>query len=571
MECEMFKNRSVPAKMKISMSLLGILFVGYSLFIYFSLNEIQQNATTSYRQSLPTAEMANKTKTCIQEVWQWLTDISATQGMDGLDDGFANAEKSKNNFDETIKKMLGKLEEAGDTEGIQLIGVLNDRFSKFYDVGKEMAKAYVDGGPKEGNPHMAAFDGAAETMLETLDQFVSKYQGNLSNSLAAMDISVTWLVRFMIGTSIAMLLIFAIVAWMMIRSTTGPLNRVITGLAGASEQVSSFASQSAGASQALAEGASEQAASLEETASSLEEMANMNRQNSDNAEQAENLVRETITLAEQGGAAMGRMGDAISEIKNSSDQTAKIIKTIDEIAFQTNLLALNAAVEAARAGDAGRGFAVVAEEVRNLAQRSAEAAKDTNELIESSQDKAELGVKVAGEVENSLNDIQTSILKINELVRDVATASKQQSGGIDQLNLAVTQMDSTTQNNAANAEETSATSEELSAQAQELNSMVSELMVMVGTGRGNGHGNGSINNRVDRQKTTSQFATVEHHPEEQTKGNERNKSLVSSPQISNGFIASGELRGKIERENDQHLESKPEQYEDLNEGDFQKI
>ncbi len=567
----MFKKRSVPAKMKISMSLLGVLFVGYSIFIYFGLNQIQQNSDISFSQNLPTAELAMKTQMHIQEVWQWLTDISATRGLDGLDDGFEKAEIHKNHFNMTTKKILGKLEKGGDTEGIKLVGVLKVRFLKFYDVGKEMAQAYIDGGAKEGNQQMEAFDGAAETMLETLKQIVSKYQGNLSNSLSDIHQSVNWVVKFMIGTSIAMLLIFAIVAWMMIRSTTGPLNRVINGLASASEQVTSFSSQSAASSQALAEGASEQAASLEETASSLEEMANMNRQNSDNAEQAEILVRETITLAEQGGAAMGRMGDAISEIKNSSDQTAKIIKTIDEIAFQTNLLALNAAVEAARAGDAGRGFAVVAEEVRNLAQRSAAAAKDTNELIDSSQEKAELGVKVAGEVENSLTDIQSSILKINELVRDVATASKQQSGGIDQLNMAVSQMDSSTQNNAANAEETSATSEELSAQAQELNAMVSELIVIVGTGRGNGHGNGSKRHRVDRQKTTSQFSAVKHRPEERTKGNERNKRLERTPQISNQLIPSGDLRGKIEQEDDRHLDGKPEHYQDLTEGDFQKI
>ncbi len=191
---------------------------------------------------------------------------------------------------------------------------------------------------------------------------------------------------------------------------------------------------------------------------------------------------------------MGRMGSAIGDIKNSSDQTAKIIKTIDEIAFQTNLLALNAAVEAARAGDAGRGFAVVAEEVRNLAQRSAESAKDTNELIESSQEKAELGVKVSGEVEDALSKILSAIVKINELVRSVATASKEQSGGIDQVNMAVSQMDSATQSNAANAEQASSTSEELSAQAQELTAMINDLMNMVGSGRdrtGNGTGNGN--------------------------------------------------------------------------------
>jgi methyl-accepting chemotaxis protein len=205
----------------------------------------------------------------------------------------------------------------------------------------------------------------------------------------------------------------------------------------------------------------------------------MTKQNSDNSRQANAMAVETRSAVERSREAMTRMGDAINKIKGSSDQTAKIIKTIDEIAFQTNLLALNAAVEAARAGDAGKGFAVVAEEVRNLAQRSAEAAKNTAALIEESQQNANNGVAVSSEVGGILSQIVESVQKLAQLIGEVSAASEEQSKGIEQIGTAVTQMDKLTQSNAANAEESASASEELAAQAKELGDMVQVLVGIV--------------------------------------------------------------------------------------------
>ena len=232
----------------------------------------------------------------------------------------------------------------------------------------------------------------------------------------------------------------------------------------------------------MAEGSSEQASNLEETSSSLEEMASMTKQNADNAKEADSSMKESGKMVEGGVEAMTRMSSAIDKIKTSADQTAKIIKTIDEIAFQTNLLALNAAVEAARAGEAGKGFAVVAEEVRSLAQRSAEAARDTADLIEGSQKDASSGVNVADEVAKSFDAIHVNTGKVGTLVAEISAASKEQSQGIEQVNNAVTEMDRVVQSNAASAEESASAAEELSSQAMALNSMVMTLTRIVSGG-----------------------------------------------------------------------------------------
>ena len=320
---------------------------------------------------------------------------------------------------------------------------------------------------------------AAGKVLEAAQKIA---EANLTATVTAAKDSATGLTgatRFLlIGLAIASVVGIAL-AFGITLSITRPVNRIVDQLSAGADQTASAASQVSQSSQSMASGASQQAASLEETGASLEEMTAMVRSAADNAGKTDGITNKAKGDFERGLKAMTDLSTAMKEIKDSADKTAKIVKTIDEIAFQTNLLALNAAVEAARAGDAGKGFAVVAEEVRNLAQRAGEAARNTAALIEGSVKSAETGVVLCRNTGEIMTELAAGTRTIAELVGQIATGSKEQSQGIDQINKAVVQMDQITQSSAANAEEGAATAEELSAQAEGIRGLVNELEVLV--------------------------------------------------------------------------------------------
>ena len=308
---------------------------------------------------------------------------------------------------------------------------------------------------------------------------------------------------FKIGIVVVSSILALMFSIIITRSIIVPLKKSTTAMETIASQVRGASNQVSNASQNLAEGATEQAAGLEETSSSLEEMSSMTKQNADNAQQANTLANDANVASETGTKAMCEMSVAINDIQKSSEETSKIIKVIDEIAFQTNLLALNAAVEAARAGEAGKGFAVVAEEVRNLAMRSAEAAKNTSAMIEGAVSKANNGVEIVDKVGKNFEEINNSVSKVNALIAEIAAASNEQAQGIDQINSAITEMDKATQANAASAEESASASGELTAQADKMHSVVMSLAAIVG-------GSTVVSSGAVKKKSPKQSSDIYH-------------------------------------------------------------
>jgi methyl-accepting chemotaxis protein len=302
-------------------------------------------------------------------------------------------------------------------------------------------------------------------VIQSLDQANALMKQNLlkAGGLAA------------VGVLLTMAIFFIVVR----RSITNPIGEIIAHLNEGAEQVSEAASLVSSSSQTLAEGAADQAASIEETSSSMEEMASMTKQNAKNAEHADNLMKKASQVIAEANLSMETLTRSMERISNASEATAKIIKTIDEIAFQTNLLALNAAVEAARAGEVGAGFAVVADEVRNLALRSAEAAKDTAERIDGTMKRVAEGADIVTSTHQAFVNVSESSDRVATLIFQITKASREQSEGISQVNTATSQMDGVVQKNAATAEESASSAEELNAQAETMKGLMRDLSGLI--------------------------------------------------------------------------------------------
>ena len=363
------------------------------------------------------------------------------------------------------KKLLDKVKEGGEAAQPSL--------NKAVELGKA-------GKMKEGNqvleqeygPAQVKWSGARGDLVKLQQEQSQKSIDDAKKAYAASRV-----LFFALGS--ASLILGALIAFFLTRSITKPVSRIIEGLSNGAEQVASASSQVTSASGSLAEGASEQAAGIEETSSSIEEMSAMTKQNAENANQANTLMTETTRVVDDANRAMSELTESMKEMTAASEETAKIIKTIDEIAFQTNLLALNAAVEAARAGEAGAGFAVVSDEVRNLALRAADAAKNTANLIEGTVKKIKNGSDIVTKTNEAFVKVATGAKKVGELVGEISAASQEQSQGVEQINKAVIEMDQVVQKNAASAEESASASEELNAQAEQMREYVKELLAVV--------------------------------------------------------------------------------------------
>jgi methyl-accepting chemotaxis protein len=473
----MLKNFKLSARLGLGFGVILFLMIVIIGVVFVSMNSIQERLDKIVNENVYKLNLCQDMSESINTVAQVMRTIIILNDQAGRDAEYQKMEEARQRFDaswkalqETTATEQGKIIRADIETTMNTARPLNDRVVELAmaDNDTEAARVLTE----EAGP-------ATQKWLDALDQNKKlQKENNEKDAQAAESAYVSTLVIMFIlaGTSLAAGILIAV---FLTRSITRPINHIVNGLNEGAQQVASASEQLSASSQQLAEGNAEQASSIEETSSTLEESASMVQQNSENTKQAAMLAGQTKLAADKGNGEMQEMLTSMGEIKKSSDQIAKIIKVIDEIAFQTNILALNAAVEAARAGDAGMGFAVVAEEVRNLAQRSAQAAKDTAAIIETNIELSEKGVNVAKKAGESLSEITIQAKKVNELMDEIAAASQEQTQGIGQINKAIAQMEKVTQMSASSAEECASSSEELSAQALNLKDIVQQLVKLV--------------------------------------------------------------------------------------------
>ena len=420
-------------------------------------------------------------------------------------------EKSENlDLDDSTKAALASVEQP---------------LNEYTKLASELAKKAIQD-PAAGESGMADFGKRFQDLERSMSTASGLIESRAEAIKASAEASKKLFLNFLfVGIGVSILLL-NLVGWIVAKSIPRSFMLLIDRLAIGAAQIESASGHIASSSESLASSTTEQAASLEETSASLEEIASMTKNNAENSREAKDLTGAMREVADTGASDMDKMAHAMAAIKESSNNIAKIIKTIDEIAFQTNILALNAAVEAARAGEAGMGFAVVAEEVRNLALRSASAARETAEKIEDSIQKSSAGVQINAKVSLSLADIVSKARQADELVAQISIASNEQSQGIDQINSSVSQMDAMTQNNAAGAEESANVSADLRTQSTQLTQLVQELQTLVGGKSSGAKRSSKIKSPLKTKKT--QLASSRRVTESKTQSSKPAKRALTN-------------------------------------------
>lgn len=512
--------------MKIKNSIILItVFNGFAIltlgaFFYYQLNTISLLSNEIQEESAKFANKSLRAEIDVIQVQQWLTDISATRAAEGFDDGFDEAKRHQESFLQHIRDFKALYQSKNNTEKVNELEDFNTAFNDFYEMGKRMAQAYIEDGPEGGNKIMGQFDEVSETLQGRMENFLAFHQKQLDDNIREINDHIGF---FFTVTMIAFIVFFIIMLLAMsyfaryllrelgeepslvasiarsiadknldvrfrrdqkkfglyydIFRMTDSLKQFIRQSQFISGQVQKTSEQIAESSQSLANGTVQQASAVEEISSICVEISSQSEQNMKSAQEAQDLVSTVQSEATTGETHMKDMVTAMMEIDATSKNISKVIKVIDEIAFQTNLLALNAAVEAARAGVHGKGFAVVANEVRDLAVRSAQAAKETETMISEAITKIQQGIGVANITAEAINAIIGGVSDVSNIVAEITQASKEQNEGIQQINQGIAQIESVTQQTSSISEQNAATSLELNKLIMDLHNQLSQFQL----------------------------------------------------------------------------------------------
>ena len=463
-----FTKLSARVKLVLAFVVVSVLLSGVAGFALYKMSAINDAITVLAKRDVAGMQACYAANLQIGHMRRLVRDGLLEKNAEVIKGFKAEVAKTATAFDEACKKAEPTLI---TMEGKAALGQIKEASPPYLAGCNEIIDLASRGKHDEAMAALQGTTAVGAKMAEGLKNMCDIKMGvtertgleaNASYRVAAITVAVA----IAVGMALSLVLGWLIARW---------FARALIEVSIIADSLAAAAQELAAASEELSSGAQEQASSLEETASSLEEITGTIQQNADNAQQANQLAGTSREVAEKGGEVVGRAVQGMNEINSASRKIADIITAIDEIAFQTNLLALNAAVEAARAGEQGRGFAVVAGEVRNLAQRSAGAAKEIKGLIQDSVAKVDAGAKLVNQSGETLGEIVTSVKRVTDIVSEIAAASREQAGGIEQVNKAVTQMDQVTQANASQTEELSGTAEGLAGQAAHLQQLVAQF------------------------------------------------------------------------------------------------
>lgn len=486
---EMIKSffRGIKGKILLSVIIPVVAFIGITGVNLSGLMKVNGKIAIAVTDIIPSlqnlGEVVQHTRAMGQFGW-------AAIASDKPEFKKSQTEKFKHNYVEFKEHFTAFEKGLTHKEEIEAFNKVKPILNELYQL-TEQATTHLEKATPEGDTEAAnILSGKWSEHIHAIDNLIEEDLKLYNNLSAELETQSEELYRQILNLTILVtsLGIFGLIGLLMWQATrlSNEIHKFVVDLEGSGKIVAGSITQLTGAGSNLSQASAATAASLEETVASLEEMTAMVQMNSDNAKQAASLSQASRDAAEQGEKEIQNLIQSMNEIADSSKKIEEIINVIDDIAFQTNLLALNASVEAARAGEQGKGFAVVAEAVRALSQRSASAAKDITELIKESANKIDRGTEIADKSGVVLNNIVTSVKKVADLNNEIATASSEQTAGIQQISRAMNQLDQTAQNNAASAEEIASTAQEIQTQSSHMSTLVDHLSTMV-DGEGDNH------------------------------------------------------------------------------------